>query len=59
MGLLKSLVLGLTSPLRKMAREKPLLFALVVGVGLLFLGIKMEWWSLESIKGLIPSFGKD
>jgi hypothetical protein len=42
-----------------MAREKPLLFALVVGVGLLFLGIKMEWWSLESIKDLIPSFGKD
>ena len=55
---LKNLIYGLTHPL-KMAREKPILFGLVVGVVVLFLGIQMEWWSLESIKGLIPFFGKD
>ena len=55
---LKNLVYGLMHPLQ-MAREKPILFGLVVGLGVLFLGIQMEWWSFESIRGLIPSFGKD
>lgn len=54
---LKNLIYGLTHPLQ-MAREKPILFGLVVGLGVLFLGIQMEWWSFESLKGLIPFVGK-
>ena len=51
---LKNLIYGLTHPLQ-MAREKPILFGLVVGVGVLFLGIQLEWWSFESIGKLIPN----
>ena len=55
---LKNLIYGLTHPLQ-MARERPILFGLVVGLGVLSLGMWQGWWSLESIKGLIPSFGKE
>lgn len=53
---IKNLIYGLTHPLQ-MAREKPILFLLVVGGGVLFLGISQGWWSFESIKGILP-FGK-
>ena len=49
----KNLIYGLTHPL-KMAREKPIMFMLVVGTGVLFLGVWQGWWSLESIKDRIP-----
>ena len=55
--LVKNLIYGLTHPL-KMAREKPIMFMLVVGTGVMFLGISQGWWSLESVKGLIPFVGK-
>ena len=55
--LIKNLMYGLTHPL-KMAREKPIMFLLVVGAGVTFLGISQGWWSFESIKGLIPFIGK-
>tara|TARA_R110000824_G_scaffold808_2_gene4936 strand:+ start:291 stop:479 length:189 start_codon:yes stop_codon:yes gene_type:complete len=54
---IKNLIYGLTHPL-KMAREKPIMFLLVVGTGVLFLGIYQGWWSFESIKGIIPFIGK-
>tara|TARA_R110000824_G_scaffold9415_3_gene42085 strand:+ start:3338 stop:3526 length:189 start_codon:yes stop_codon:yes gene_type:complete len=53
----KNLLYGLTHPL-EMAREKPILFALVVGGAVLAAGLWQGWWSWDSIKGLIP-FGKD
>ena len=55
--LVKNLIYGLTHPL-KMAREKPIMFMLVVGTGVMFLGISQGWWSLESVKNLIPFVGK-
>jgi len=55
--LVKNLVYGLTHPL-KMAREKPIMFMLIVGTGVMFLGISQGWWSFESVKGLIPFVGK-
>ena len=55
---IKNLIYGLTHPLQ-MAREKPILFALVVGGVVLSLGIFQGWWSLESIKNMLPFFGKD
>jgi len=54
---LKNLIYGLTHPLQ-MARNRPIMFGLVVGAGVLFLGISQGWWSFESLRGLIP-FGKD
>ena len=51
--LVKNLLYGVTHPL-EMAREKPILFILLVGGGVLGLGILQGWWSLESIKGVIP-----
>jgi len=54
---IKNLIYGLTHPLQ-MARERPILFGLVVGTSVLFLGILQGWWSFESIKGLIPFVGK-
>ncbi len=53
---LKNLIYGLTHPL-EMARNRPILFGLVVGAGVLSLGIMQGWWSFESIRGLLP-FGK-
>ena len=54
---LKNLLYGLTHPL-EMAREKPLLFILLVGGGVMSLGLWQGWWSWDSIRGLLP-FGKD
>ena len=54
----KNLIYGLTHPL-KMAREKPVLFILVVGGAVLGVGLWQGWWSMESIKNVIPFFGKD
>ena len=53
---LKNLIYGLTHPL-EMARNKPVMFLLTVGTGVLFLGVSQGWWSFESIRGLMP-FGK-
>ena len=50
---IKNLIYGLTHPL-VMAREKPILFGLVVGAGVLCLGIWQGWWELNSIKNLLP-----
>ena len=50
---IKNLLYGLTHPL-EMAREKPILFLLLVGGGVLGLGILQGWWSLDSIRGLLP-----
>ena len=50
---LKNLLYGLTHPLQ-MAEKKPILFALLVGSGILFLGVSQSWWSLESIKDMLP-----
>jgi len=50
---LKNLIYGLTHP-RQMAREKPILFLLVVGGGVLSLGLLQGWWSLDSIKSALP-----
>jgi hypothetical protein len=53
---LKNLIYGLTHPL-EMARNRPIMFLLAVGTGVLFLGVSQGWWSFESIRGLMP-FGK-
>lgn len=53
---IKNLIYGLTHPL-KMARNKPIMFMLLVGTGVLFLGVNQGWWTLESIRNLLP-FGK-
>ena len=50
---LKNLVYGLTHPL-EMARHRPILFGLVVGTSVLLLGIWQGWWTLESLKGMLP-----
>ena len=52
----KNLIYGVTHPL-EMAREKPILFLLVVGGAVMSLGLWQGWWSLESIKNILP-FGK-
>ena len=53
---IKNLVYGLTHPL-EMAREKPILFMLIVAGGVLSLGLWQGWWSLESIKDMLPFIG--
>ncbi len=53
---IKNLIYGLTHPL-KMARDKPIMFMLLVGTGVLFLGVSQGWWTLESVRNLLP-FGK-
>ena len=50
---IKNLLYALTHPLVA-AREKPLLFAGLVGVGVFFLGAWQGWWSFESLVNLIP-----
>ena len=40
---LKNLVYGLTHPFQ-LAERKPLLFALLVGGGVYFLGVTLGWW---------------
>lgn len=40
---IKNLIYGIFHPL-KMARDKPLMFLLLVGGGVYFLGTSMGWW---------------
>ena len=54
---IKNLIYGLTHPL-EMARNRPVLFGLVVGLGVLSVGIWQGWWSLESLRNLIPFGGE-
>tara|TARA_A100001201_G_C3993759_1_gene172407 strand:- start:114 stop:290 length:177 start_codon:yes stop_codon:yes gene_type:complete len=49
--LIKNVLYGVTHPL-EMAREKPILFMVLVGGGILGLGIMQGWWSMDSITGL-------
>lgn len=49
--LIKNVLYGVTHPL-EMAREKPIMFILLVGGGILSLGIMQGWWSMDSITGL-------
>ena len=51
--LLKNLLYGLTHPL-EMARNKPVLFMLVVGTGVVFLGLARGWWDAGSLRNLLP-----
>ena len=50
---IKNLLYAATHPLVA-ARERPILFALLVGSGVLGLGLWQGWWTLESIGNLIP-----
>ncbi len=50
--LIKNLLYGVTHPL-EMAREKPIMFMLLVGGSILGLGIMQGWWSMDSITGLL------
>lgn len=50
--LIKNLLYGVTHPL-EMARQKPIMFMLLVGGGILGLGIMKGWWSMDSITGLL------
>jgi hypothetical protein len=50
--LIKNLLYGVTHPL-EMAREKPIMFMLLVGGGILGLGLLQGWWSMDSITGLL------
>jgi|TARA_R100000995_G_C3447298_1_gene106332 hypothetical protein len=50
--LIKNVLYGVTHPL-EMAREKPIMFILLVGGGILSLGIMQGWWSMDSITGLL------
>ena len=49
--LIKNVLYGVTHPL-EMAREKPIMFILLVGGGILSIGIMQGWWSMDSITGL-------
>ena len=49
MNLLKSLISGIGSPLKNKKIR-----ILLLGVGIYFVGTYMGWWSLDSIKGLLP-----
>tara|TARA_R110002110_G_scaffold410700_2_gene634453 strand:- start:1410 stop:1592 length:183 start_codon:yes stop_codon:yes gene_type:complete len=51
--LVKNLMYGITHPL-KMAKDKPIMFMMVIGTGVFFLGVAQGWWSIDSIKGLNP-----
>ena len=50
---LKNLLYGVTHPL-EMAREKPILFALLVGAVVVGLGVQQGWFSLADIGKLLP-----
>jgi hypothetical protein len=54
---IKNVLYALTHPLVA-AREKPILFALLVGGGVLGLGLMQGWWTLESVGNLIPFLKK-
>ena len=49
--MIKNIMYGVTHPL-KMAKEKPIMFILFVGLNVLGLGIWRGWWSMDSIMGL-------
>mgnify|MGYP006407769143 CR=1 FL=1 len=51
--LVKNILYGVTHPLQ-MAREKPILFLLVVGAGVVGLGVLQGWFSLSDIGKLLP-----
>ena len=50
---IKNLIYGLTHPL-KMARDKPVMFLLAVGVGIYFIGVSTGWWEMGSILKVLP-----
>jgi len=54
--LVKNVLYGVTHPL-KMAREKPILFLLVVGAGVVGLGVAQGLFTFADIGKLLP-FGK-
>ena len=54
---IKNLLYAATHPLVA-ARERPVLFVLLVGSGVLGLGLWQGWWTLESIGNLIPFLKK-
>ena len=54
---IKNLVYGLTHPL-KMAREKPIMFLLLVGAGVYFTGVAAGWWSMDAFKAIKLPFMK-
>ena len=49
--LIKNVLYGVTHPL-EMAREKPIMFMILVGGGIFGLGLLQGWWSMDSITGL-------
>ena len=51
MNVLRGLTHGLSRPLA-MAKERPVLFGLIAGVGVLFIGNWQGWWSLDFLSGL-------
>ena len=51
---LKNVLYGVTHPLET-ARHRPILFMLLVGTGVFFLGVWQGWWSFESVKGFFES----
>jgi hypothetical protein len=55
--LVKNILYGVTHPL-EMAREKPILLLLLVGVGVVGLGLLQGWFSFADIGKLIPFVGK-
>ena len=48
---LKNLVFGLTHPFQ-LAERRPLLFLLLVGAGVFFLGGGQGWWSFETVANI-------
>jgi len=50
--LVKNLIYGITHPLQ-MAREKPLMFLMLSGTGIFFLGVNKGWWSLDVLTKLL------
>ena len=53
--LIKNVLYGVTHPLQ-MAREKPMLFALLVVAGVVGLGVLQGWFSFADI-GKLPPLG--
>jgi hypothetical protein len=51
--LVKNILYGVTHPLQT-AREKPMLFALFVVVGVVGLGVSQGWFSFADIGKLLP-----
>lgn len=49
--LIKNILYGVTHPL-EMAREKPIMFMLMVGSGVFFMGVAKGWWSVGALSKL-------